>query len=337
VNEPTHLDLFSGIGGFALAAKWAGFRTIAFCEIDKYCQKILAKNFGAKDVAYTERERNGDERSGSTIAAPKGMQGAPRKQRIRPDFGECDGPRIIPNIFDFDGTAYRGCGLLTGGFPCQPFSVAGKRRGAADDRHVWPQMLRVISEAKPSWVLGENVVGIDGLELDNCISGLEAIGYEVAPPLEIPACAVDAKHRRMRVWIIANANGSPNQAKRRSVSETDEVSGINRETLHTWMPCRTGQDVADSNSQRLPQRSESQLLGECQAAKRNGSNNAHANRESPRRAAIERSKHCQWLAEPDVGRVAHGIPARVDRLKGLGNAIVPQVAYEILKEIRKLI
>lgn len=152
----THLDLCSGIGGFALAAQWAGFETIGFSEIDEYASRVLA--------AHWPNVRNyGDIRKLTGVSAD----------------------------------------LVTAGFPCQPFSVAGERRGKDDDRHLWPEVRRVISEAGPAWVLCENVAGIDGLALEDCITDLELEGYEVAPPLEIPACAVGATHVRNRVWILA--------------------------------------------------------------------------------------------------------------------------------------
>lgn len=159
-ERPTHLDLFSGIGGFAIAAEAAGFRTIAFVEREPFCQKILAQHW----------------------------------------------PRVpvYSDICHFSGRSLRPISLLTGGFPCQPFSLAGERRGKADDRFLWPEMLRVIQATEPDWIIGENVAGLDGLGLDDCISDLEASGYEVAPPLEIPACAVGANHRRNRIWIVAN-------------------------------------------------------------------------------------------------------------------------------------
>jgi DNA (cytosine-5)-methyltransferase 1 len=257
-NEPTHLDLFSGIGGFALAAKWAGFRTIGFCEIDKYCQKVLAKNFLADS---TERE----------------------DWRIQSRGFQSDAPAIHSNIFDLEGTAYRGVDLITGGFPCQPFSVAGKRRGAADDRAIWPEMFRVIKETRPAWVLGENVTGIINMELDNCLSDLESLQYATRT-FVVPACAVDAKHRRMRVWIIGQRSGNDSYAE--SFGHDRRWNGRERTPNEPTRPDSSGE---------------------------------------------------VWDPEPDVGRVAHGIPSRVDRLKGLGNAIVPQVAYQILREIRNLI
>jgi DNA (cytosine-5)-methyltransferase 1 len=281
-HEPTHLDLFSGIGGFALAAKWAEFRTIAFCEIDKYCQKVLAKNFHCHS--------NGNRESNVSVNA---------------EVAEL--PSIHENIFDLDGIQYRGVDLITGGFPCQPFSVAGKQRGAADDRAIWPEMFRVIDEARPAWVLGENVPGIIPMELDNALSDLEGIGY-ACWSFVIPACAVDARHRRDRLWIVG-----------RKMADSDEqgLQGRNgasvRECADEW--------TTGSGDSSIPDASRELLNGNRRTRKRR----------------TESADCCRWLPEPDVGRVAHGIPSRVDRLKGLGNAIVPQVAYEILREIRKLI
>jgi len=152
-----HLDLFSGIGGFALAAKLAGgIKTIGFSEIDPYANTILKRHW--PEV---------------------------------PNYGDI---RNVPPIR---------CDLITGGFPCQPFSIAGKRRSKSDPRHLWPQMLRVISECKPTWVLGENVPHIANLVLGEVCSDLEAEGYEVQP-LDIPACAVGAGHIRQRTWLFAH-------------------------------------------------------------------------------------------------------------------------------------
>lgn len=164
-----HLDLFSGIGGFALAASWVwgqDHNIHSFVEIDKFCQKVLKKHW--------------------------------------PDVPIHDDIRT----YKHDGTPID---LLTGGFPCQPFSVAGKRRGKEDDRFLWPEMLRVISEVQPTWVIAENVGGLitqeSGVVFENCCSDLEKEGYEVQPFI-IPACAVNAPHRRDRVWIVGHLHGS---------------------------------------------------------------------------------------------------------------------------------
>jgi DNA (cytosine-5)-methyltransferase 1 len=159
-----HLDLFSGIGGFALAARWSGFETVAFCEIDQYCQKVLAKHWPQVPI-YSDIKK-------------LTRQGLESDGISQPD-------------------------IITGGFPCQPFSVAGKQRGQDDNRHLWPEMLRIISELHPAWVVGENVSGFVRLALDDCISDLEGQGYAVQSFI-IPACAVNASHRRDRVWIMAN-------------------------------------------------------------------------------------------------------------------------------------
>jgi DNA (cytosine-5)-methyltransferase 1 len=295
LNEPTHLDLFSGIGGFALAAQWAGFRTIGFCEIDKYCQKIIVKNFLADTAGGIRRESQaGNWREMLTGRSPK----------------------IFRNIFDLDGTQYRGVSIITGGFPCQPFSVAGKRRGAADDRAIWPEMFRVIREARPAWLLGENVPGIIPMELDNVLSDLESIGYATRP-FVIPACAVDARHRRDRIWIIGrNVSDSNEQG-----SQGWHGSGVRQ--CASERVTGKGYSLADTDGCNGYGRSRDVQMGRFRSDSETSQDND--------------SRGVEWFPEPDVGRVAHGIPSRVDRLKGLGNAIVPQVAYEILREIRKLI
>ena len=168
-KELTVLDLFSGIGGFSLGLENAGFSTIAFCEIEPFCQKVLSKHWPKIPVAGDIRKlsyKNG-------------------------------------KLYNAGRVIYEGkIDLICGGFPCQPFSVAGKQKGKDDNRHLWPEMLRVIKEAKPSWVIGENVPGIINLALDQVYIDLEGEDYEVET-LIIPACAVGAPHRRDRVWIIA--------------------------------------------------------------------------------------------------------------------------------------
>lgn len=228
-ERSTHLDLFSGIGGFAIAAERCGWETVAFCEREKFCQRVLQKHWPSVP--------------------------------------------IIDDIHDLDGREYRGVSLLTGGFPCQPWSQAGKRLGSDDDRALWSQMFRVIVEARPRFVLAENVVGIINLELDDVLSSLEGADYSVRAVV-VPACAVDARHQRSRVWILGADNMVPNP----------------------------------DNPRRTQQRRAKPAPTQNETAERRG----------------------QWSIEPDVCRVVDGIPDRVDRLRGLGNAIVPQVAEKIL-------
>lgn len=163
----THLSLFSGIGGLDLAAEWAGFKTIGQCENADYPTKVLEKHW--PDV--------------------------PRWRDIR---------ELTKESF-FERTGLRTVDLVSGGFPCQPFSVAGKHGGTEDDRYLWPEMLRVIQELQPTWVIGENVPGIINLALDEVLASLEDSGYE-AETLIIPACGVNAWHKRERVCIVAYAS-----------------------------------------------------------------------------------------------------------------------------------
>lgn len=350
-------------------------------------------------------------------AQPKRKQ---RKERGRTGYGR---PRLHPDIFALDGADYAGVDLVTGGFPCQPFSVAGKRRGASDDRAIWPEMLRVIAESRPRWVLGENVAGIVTMELDNILSDLEGIGYS-AWAIIVPACAVDARHRRDRVWIIARrdvadsagersggASGNAlhqewraSQTRGAGVSKTTgrengAAISVNRPTgedvAHAaqgglrrgsasgeaGQPALGSKAVAHADGARKPQQVGS--IGEQRERTVNGGegpawipcpegcgefwcniHDMHAcdcdcppidewkvdpYTERPRlqgkregRTAArttdgpgDGSDSCLWPVEPAVGRVAHGIPHRSHRLKGLGNAIVPQVAEVFLRAIHE--
>jgi len=308
-RQYTHIDLFSGIGGFALSARWTGFKTIVFCERDEWCQKILAKNFGA----VVENSRRGVW-EGSGKQEEVGEKTERGKSNLLKRSGA---PPIIPDIHDFDGSQWRGATLLTGGFPCQPFSCAGKRGGTTDDRFLWPEMVRVIAEARPTWIIGENVRGLVTMELDRVLSDLEGINYSCWPVI-IPACAVDAKHRRDRIWILATDSRRNDGTKSERQYERAEVGcGSGKDGLDA------GEDVANDDGKR----SEKQF-GRNQLETSLG--------KGPLGRCNESGNWCQWPVEPDVGRVAHGISRRVDRLKGLGNAIVPQVAAELMRMIMSI-
>ena len=164
----THGSLFSGIGGFDLAARWMGWDNAFHVERDPFCRQVLTHHF-PKSKSYDD-------------------------------------------IKEFDATPFRGqVQIISGGFPCQPFSAAGKRGGTSDDRYLWPQMFRVIREVRPTWVVAENVRGLlswnDGLVLDTVCADLEGEGYEVFPTV-LPAASVNAPHRRDRIWIVAHANSA---------------------------------------------------------------------------------------------------------------------------------
>jgi len=315
MNLTTHLDLFSGIGGFAIAAQRAGFQTIGFSEIDSYACKILKRhwpdvqNFG--DIKNVTRKAVAD----AKCVRQSQSQGSESDERRRVGNGGEQTGRGYGSLVD----------IITGGFPCQPFSFAGKRRGKEDHRSLWPEMLRVIDECRPRWVLGENVVGIVSMELDNVLSDLENIGYS-ARPIVIPACAVDARHRRNRVWIMAHSEreGS-NQRFDTSMQRgwSEESSGS---LANTNEPGSQGRNIEE-----LQERG-------CERTSREGGTSvpitarqlSHRSGES-RNWSEQSSDCCEWLPEPAVGRVADGIPNRSHRLKGLGNAIVPQVAEIILR------
>jgi DNA (cytosine-5)-methyltransferase 1 len=234
-----HLDLFSGIGGFALAARWAGIETVGFCEIEEFPRKVLQKNFPGVPIHRDIRKLNGSE--------------------------------------------YAGIDIITGGYPCQPFSEAGQREGEKDPRHLWPEMFRVVKQSRPAWVVAENVAGHITLGLDQVLHDLEGEGY-AARPLVIPACAVDSPHRRDRVWVVAHAEGER---------------------------CDYGYDRQNKREADRAQYSPSDAGG-----------------------AFGWLAERRWPCEPAIPRVANGVSDRVDRNRGLGNAIVPQVAYEILRCIK---
>ena len=184
------LDLFSGLGGFSLGLERTGrYKTVAFCEIDKYCTLLLQKHW-------------------------KGIKVYNDVKKITKEGFEADGIES-PDI-------------ITGGFPCQPFSVAGKQKGTSDDRHLWPEMFRIIKAFKPRFVIGENVPGIvniqDGVVFETVCTDLESQGYEVQP-FNIPAAAVGAPHQRKRIWIIATLADSVSNDERREISRSDEEKG----------------------------------------------------------------------------------------------------------------
>lgn len=280
-----HLDLFSGIGGFALAAKWMGWETVQFVEIDSFCQKVLQKNFPNVPI-------HGD-------------------------------------IKTFNGTPLMGTiDILTGGFPCQPFSTAGKRKGNEDDRYLWPEMLRVIGEIQPSFIVGENVYGLvnwsGGLVFEEVQASLEDKGYQVAPVI-LPACAKGAPHRRDRIWFIANAISGSERPSRKGDRTKSHRSGNNSQPKERGE--QTEQHIGRNYVLWNAPNTKSQGFKSRGLCIRNETAIAEPD--------YDIGKH-DWGSFPTQSHICgrdDGIPNRVDRIKSLGNAVVPQVVYEIFKAI----
>lgn len=270
----THLSLFSGIGGLDLAAEWAGFTTVGQCEFADYPTKVLEKHW--------------------------------------PDVPRWRDIRTLTKESFYERTGLRTVDVISGGFPCQPFSVAGKQKGKGDDRYLWPEMLRVITELRPRCVVGENVPGIIKIAAGQVVKDLERAGYHVVV-FNFEAAAVGAWHRRSRVFFVgiadvADADGSGLQGRKQP--ETPDAA----------------EDAWEQPS-RAPD-------GECSEAVYDAMRSGCAGDARWGQSQELANGRC-WAAEPDVGRMAHGITARVDRLKCLGNSVVPQQAYPIFRALRE--
>jgi DNA (cytosine-5)-methyltransferase 1 len=350
------LDLFSGIGGFSLGLESTGnFKTVAFCDNDKFCKLILDKHW-------------------------KGV-------KIYDDVKEISKEKFKEDSIEFPD-------IITGGFPCQPFSVAGKQQGTSDSRHLWPEMFRIIKDFAPRWVIGENVKGLtniqDGVVFETVCSDLEGEGYEIRT-FNIPAAGVQAPHRRERIWIVAHAKRFN---ERKSIRESDETQSriqeehrkndsTTRESSRTGSVWGTNNGHEDMENSRRTLRSRGELQGENgnetgkgnadQSQRSSGTSESNvANTKSISSNVRERREHQEerqgqqqtrgeggetmvdsstgrctsqetevqpgryssfdsswWQSEPELGRVAHGVSGRVHRLKALGNSIVPKIVQEI--------
>lgn len=338
----THGSLFSGIGGFDLAAEWMGWRNMFHCEIDPFCQKVLNYHFpNAK--SYTDIKST--------------------------DFTQWGGQIDI----------------LSGGFPCQPFSVAGARRGTEDDRYLWDEMLRAIREITPRWVVGENVRGLiswnDGMVFDTVCSDLEAEGYEVVPFL-LPACGVNAPHRRERVWFVAySSDRGCLRTEEEHALERSGFTPVGGDLWSTVVGLSVPQAAADTDSTRRDEgysqsdkRWQSSTFdrqnilgsvvrfGSAQAptdANSYGLQRQCFSGETSEKGWEAKVRHTEestgcdgatqsggWLNFPTQSPVCSrddGLSMRLDgitfskwrqqSIKAYGNAIVPQVAYQIFKAI----
>lgn len=232
----THYDLFAGIGGFSLALEEvfneAKINHI-FCEWERFPSAVLKKHwpngtfYGDIADLVTDTERTGLYKT----EKPGGSQESKEERRL-PQHERLDITSAgVRGNFNSKSQGHETLTILTGGFPCQPFSQAGRRKGTADDRYQWPNMFQVIQNVKPDWVIAENVRGLvtwnDGMVLDQVCADLESEGYEVQPFI-IPACAVNAPHRRDRVWTIANRTNSRAKSLREREINPDDTANAGR-------------------------------------------------------------------------------------------------------------
>jgi len=333
------LDLFSGIGGFSLGLESTGyFETIAFVEKDKFCQQVLKKNF--KNIPIESEVRN------------------------------VKGDRYAADI-------------ITGGFPCQPFSVAGKRRGTDDDRYLWDETIRIIRECKPRWFIGENVEGIiniqEGVVLRQVQDDLEKEGFQVQC-IVIPASGIGAWHQRKRVWIVAHSNsnrdkyeikGSNGEEKeiQREYREKDNTTGkpfradTNVPNTNSGMRGRWGTEQSSGTNQewRFCTEKEKQTQHDirskaigCDAIHGEDVSNSNIegleghelqsdNEQQRQKTSTDSSteeQHTWWKAQSSLCGVPNGISyeldkSRANRIKSLGNSIVPLIARELGVAIMK--
>ena len=330
----THGSLFSGIGGFDLASEWMGWENKFHCEWNPFGQKVLHHY-------WPEAEQFIDI----------------TKSNFKKYANQID--------------------ILTGGFPCQPYSQAGKRKGKEDERHLWPEMLRAIREIQPSWVVGENVLGLvnwsEGLVFHEVQTDLEAEGYEVQPYV-LPAASVNAPHRRDRVWFVAYSDINRHRIDRKQNREENSISEKHRKELCSRMLNRTNSRTTSHtnsnglnkcNSDNEIKSGEGRINAQCNIEQSNDNGNASDTNSTNNKTRTQRkilgqsdrektngysNVECtnKWQNFPTISPICNGDDGISDRLDSItfpkwrnesikagGNAIVPQVVYQIFKSIEQ--
>ena len=316
-----HISLFSGIGGFDLASEWMGWNNIASCEINPFGRKVL--NHYWPDALHHDDVH--------TFT----------KKLLNEKIKNWNSKDVI----------------LSGGFPCQPYSQAGKRKGKEDERHLWPEMLRIIREVRPRWIVGENVRGLvnwnGGLVFDEIHFDLETIGYEVQSFI-LPACSKDAPHRRDRIWIVAYTNdtntGSDNRGNEGTAKEIRREQGGN--VLGTFFGFGNVTDTASASGRgELFEQSQKREFGRQNRGISSDTASERRNKNNGKRKSRfvdEKSKANNWENFPTESPICggnDGISRKLDgitfpkwrneSIKAYGNAVVPQVVFEIFKAIQK--
>ena len=291
----THASLFSGIGGFDLAAEWIGWNNIFHCEWNPFGQRVLAHHFP------NSKSYNDITKTDFSIHA-----------------GQID--------------------VLTGGFPCQPYSQAGKRLGKADERHLFPHMLRCVKEVKPKWVIGENVRGLvswnGGMVFHEVCNDLEREGYEVQPFL-IPAAGVNAPHQRQRIWFVAYRKDFGCKSTK-TIDKWKEHIQNDRNGIRT-----ISKSDGEVRNVTNPNSFGQQRWQEGEFAKSRTQSN---DKQFERCSKLYRGDFEMFPSESPICGGNDGLPKELDgitfpkwrneSIKAYGNAIVPQVAYEIFKAIQ---
>lgn len=310
-----HGSLFSGIGGFDLAAQWMGWTNVFHCERDPFCQRVL-QHYWPDATTHTD-------------------------------------------ITTTDFTRYKGkIDILTGGFPCQPFSTAGAQKGTDDERYLWPEMLRAIQEIAPRYVVGENVGGLiswsDGLVFDQVHLDLEAKGYEVAAFI-LPACAVNAPHRRDRVWFIANRADAGLESMRRrentvcrsanATNANSKQGGCRTKNFRTGEKWQSTNDIRQNGGSANATNTES--VGLQRIEQPNSGKGAKPNDKQPDGCSGKPNWGWQnWPTQSPICSRDDGLSRRLDgitipahrtqSIKAYGNAVVPQVVYKIFQSIQEI-